>query len=144
MAEKQYKIRQSKKPHYIMTCIEEGYEFAVYHVIFSGWSKPRQKYHVIREDGEYGDSEYLGLMSMDQIIDKYNITEVLDIYKVNRLSSEEATKVAAGINGGRSGRWDACGCTQNNTGGKWRWRRRRGWRWSARGTLPRPDQKTRS
>ena len=86
---KEYRITTSPKAHWIMTCIDPDYEFAAYHVIFSGWSKPRQKYHVIREDGEYGDSEYLGLMSMDQIIDKYNITEVIP-----KLTAKDIAKMA--------------------------------------------------
>jgi len=73
--QKQYTITRSKKPHYTMTCTNQD-EFKAYHVIFSGWSKPRQKYHVICENGENGDSYYLGLMTMDQIIDKYNITAI--------------------------------------------------------------------
>jgi hypothetical protein len=59
-------------------------------IVKSGWSTPQQ-YHVLIEFGDFSDTDYKGLMTADQIKEKYNIkvadSESLTSY-TNRLPND--------------------------------------------------------
>jgi hypothetical protein len=58
-------------PHIFLTISYDDEPYAV-RIIPSGWSQPRQ-YHIIHEYGDMEQSEYAGLMTLEQIKEKFNI-----------------------------------------------------------------------
>ena len=55
----------------------------VYHIIPSGWNRPR-RYHVVEELGDYERTEYLGLMTEDQLKEKFNLEIPLELTEINQ------------------------------------------------------------